>query len=110
MKNIIKYVLFACLFCLIAFSLSGCIHSAFGNPSILDQSKVEQVIVGQTKEQVQEILGKPTGTQFSTDNEETWVYAYAYTKETILATRYSYRLSILFNKKGTVKNISKGTQ
>lgn len=113
MKNIIKCVKLVCLIYLviiITFSLSGCVYGKFGNPSITDQSKVEQVKVGQTKEQVEQILGKPTGTQFSTNNEEIWVYTYSYTKEAILATHYSYRLSVLFNKSGIVKNISKGAQ
>ena len=113
MKNIIKYVKLVCLICLVmvsTFSLSGCVYGKFGNPSITDQSKVEQVKVGQTKEQVQQILGKPTGTQFTTNNEESWVYTYSYTKETILATTYTYRLSVLFDKDGKVKNISTGAQ
>lgn len=111
MKNIVKYVKLVCLIYLViilTFSLSGCVYGKFGNPSITDQSKVEQVKVGQTKEQVEQILGKPTGTQFSASNDEVWVYTYAYTKEIILATTYSWRLSVLFDKDGKVKNISKG--
>lgn len=95
---------------LITFSLSGCVYGQFGNPSITDQSKVAQVKVGQTKEQVQQILGKPTGTQFTTNNDEIWVYTYSYTKEILLATTYTYRLSVLFDKGGIVKNISTGAQ
>ena len=93
---------------LAAACLSGCVYGKFGNPSITDQSKVEQVKAGQTKEQVEQILGKPTGTQFSPNNEEIWVYTYSYTKEMVLATHYSWRLSVLFGKNGKVKNISKG--
>ena len=60
MKNV-KLVWLICLVIVITFSLSGCVYSKFGNPSITNQSEVEQVKVGQTKEQVQQILGKPTG-------------------------------------------------
>jgi len=113
MKSIIKYVKLVCLIYLviiITFSLSGCVYGKFGNPSITDNSKVEQVKVGQTKEQVEQILGKPTGTQFSANDEEVWVYSYSYTKETLVATNYTFRLSVLFNKDGKVKHISKGAQ
>lgn len=90
--------------------MSGCVYGKFGNPSITDQSKVAQVQVGQTKEQVKQILGEPTGTKFSANDEEIWVYSYSYTRETIGATTYTFRLSVLFNKNGTVKNVSKGAQ
>lgn len=96
---------------LITFSLSGCVYGQFGNPSITDQSKVAQVKVGQTKEQVQQILGKPIGTQFTTNNDESWVYTYKYTQGGVFTdTTYSYRLQVLFDKGGIVKNISTGAQ
>lgn len=52
-----------------------------------------------------------TGTQFTTNNDETWVYTYSYTKDNFfVATTYTHRLSVLFDKDGIVKNISKGAQ
>ena len=110
MKNV-KLVWLICLVIVITFSLSGCVYGKFGNPSITNQSKIDQVKVGQTKEQVQQILGKPTGTQFTTNNDETWVYTYSYIKDnSFTATTYTLRLSVLFDKDGMVKNISKGAQ
>ncbi len=108
MKSV-KLVWLICL--VITFSLSGCVTGRFGNPSITNQHKVEQVKAGQTKEQVQQILGKPTGTQFTTSNDETWVYTYSHTKDNgFTATTYSYRLSVMFDKDGIVKNVSTGAQ
>jgi len=105
-----KGIAYCAVLLLTTVFMSGCVYGRFGNPSITDGSKVEQVKVVQTKEQVQQILGKPTGTQFTPNNDEMWVYTYQYTKEVLLATTYSYRLSVLFDKDGIVKNISKGAQ
>lgn len=110
MKNV-KQICLICLATVITFSLSGCASGEFGNPSITDQSKVSQVKAGQTKEQVQQFIGKPTGTQFTTNSDEIWVYTYQRTKDNgFTVTTRSYRLSILFDKGGIVKNISTGAQ
>ena len=115
MKNIIKCVRPVCLIyfvIIITFSLSACVYGRFGNPSIADQSKVGQVKVGKTKEEVKQILGTPTGTtQSATGDNEIWVYTHHYTQDNFIwATKYTFHLSVVFDKDGIVKSVSKGAQ
>ncbi len=108
---------------LMIVNLSGCMKSVAGNPSITDQSKVDQIKPGQTtKDQVRQILGQPTNTQFSDNNEEVWFYQYTATSvkpQSYIpvvgifaagADTSSSNVTIRYRPDGIVKNIGKGGQ
>ena len=72
----------------------------------ITSEQYDQLKVGQTKDQVTYIIGKPL-TQFIFDQNQ-WDFTYQDYKNNRL--KKSYTVRILFNKKGFVTNIDKAGQ
>ena len=110
------------LFLMLAVSmtaLAGC-GASEGNSAIKNESNAklsQKIVKGQTTEsQIIQMFGKPTKKEFAGNGDPEWTYSRTATHNGILAyvpvvglfahaqTENNKNLTILFNKKGIVKN------
>jgi outer membrane protein assembly factor BamE (lipoprotein component of BamABCDE complex) len=74
---------------------------------IFDQSRTNQIQKGSsTKENILVLFGKPAGTEFAENGDESWDYTYTLiTSDPLARTRKTYgsHLSVTFDNKGLVK-------
>ena len=110
------------LFLMLAVSmtaLAGC-GASMGSSSIKNESNAklsQKIVKGQTTEsQILQMFGKPTSKEFAGNGDPEWTYTRNTTHNGVLAyvpvvglfahaqTENDKQLTILFNKKGIVKN------
>lgn len=111
MKKPLAVALLLCLVC------GAC--ATYGNKAIEDQSKVAQVQVGSTQEEVRAAIGDPAKIDFTGDQE---VWTYTLTRAQVRAASFipivgifaggmdatGKNLTVLFDKSGKVAKIGEG--